>query len=62
MTGDWGLGTGDWDLKEIVEFVQKHDLWLIEDNCNALGSLLTLYQGQKTGTFRHIATVSSHKI
>ncbi|WP_096566974.1 DegT/DnrJ/EryC1/StrS family aminotransferase [Sphaerospermopsis kisseleviana] len=53
------MGTGDWDLKEIVEFVQKHDLWLIEDNCNALGSL---YQGQKTGTFRHIATVSSHKI
>ncbi|MFM6002209.1 MAG: DegT/DnrJ/EryC1/StrS family aminotransferase [Sphaerospermopsis kisseleviana] len=35
--------TGDWDLKEIVEFAQKHDLWLIEDNCDALGSL---YQGK----------------
>ncbi len=43
------------NLKEIVEFAQKHDLWLIEDNCDALGSL---YQGQKTGTFGHIATVS----
>ncbi len=43
------------NLKPIIEFAQKHNLWLIEDNCDALGSL---YQGQKTGTFGHIATAS----
>ena len=43
------------NLKAVVEFAQKHNLWLIEDNCDALGSL---YQGQKTGTFGHIATAS----
>ena len=26
------------DLKAVKEFCQKHNLWLIEDNCDALGS------------------------
>jgi CDP-6-deoxy-D-xylo-4-hexulose-3-dehydrase len=38
-----------------MELVKKHDLWLIEDNCDALGSL---YRGQLTGTFGHLATIS----
>ena len=43
------------DLKAIMAFAQKHDLWVIEDNCDAVGSL---YGGKKTGTFGHLATVS----
>ncbi|MEA5468204.1 lipopolysaccharide biosynthesis protein RfbH [Spirulina sp. 06S082] len=43
------------NLKEILEFAREHDLWLIEDNCDAVGSL---YEGQKTGTFGDISTVS----
>jgi CDP-4-dehydro-6-deoxyglucose reductase, E1 len=30
------------DLASVVGFCHKHDLWLIEDNCDALGSLYTL--------------------
>lgn len=43
------------DLQTIKEFCQKHNLWLIEDNCDALGSK---YQDQYTGTFGDIATSS----
>ena len=43
------------DLDVVAGFAQKHDLWLIEDNCDALGSI---YNGQKTGTFGHLATLS----
>jgi len=43
------------NLEQVMDFVQKHDLWLIEDNCDAVGST---YQGKKTGTFGHISTVS----
>lgn len=43
------------NLKEVQRFVKKHDLWLIEDNCDAVGSL---YNNQLTGTFGHLATVS----
>ena len=43
------------NLEAVMAFAKKHDLWVIEDNCDAVGSL---YQGQKTGTFGHIATVS----
>jgi CDP-6-deoxy-D-xylo-4-hexulose-3-dehydrase len=44
-----------WDLEAIGAIAKKHDLWLVEDCCDALGS--TLY-GQKTGTFGDIATLS----
>jgi CDP-6-deoxy-D-xylo-4-hexulose-3-dehydrase len=43
------------DLEAVTAVAKKHDLWLIEDNCDALGST---YNGRKTGTFGHLATVS----
>jgi len=43
------------DLDRVMSVVRKHNLWLIEDNCDALGSR---YNGQYTGTFGHIATLS----
>jgi CDP-6-deoxy-D-xylo-4-hexulose-3-dehydrase len=43
------------DLDVVCDLAKKHDLWLIEDNCDALGAL---YHGRLTGTFGHIATVS----
>lgn len=43
------------NLEAVMAFAQKHDLWVIEDNCDAVGSL---YAGEKTGTFGHLATVS----
>ena len=43
------------NLKEILEFCKKYNLWLIEDNCDALGSK---YNGQLTGTFGDIGTLS----
>ena len=43
------------DLDAITAFVRKHDLWLIEDCCDALGST---WKGRAVGTFGDIATVS----
>lgn len=43
------------NLDAVMEIVKKHDLWLIEDNCDALGSK---YNEKYTGTFGHIATFS----
>jgi len=43
------------NLKAIMEVVHDHDLWLIEDNCDALGAK---YDGKLTGTFGHVSTVS----
>jgi CDP-4-dehydro-6-deoxyglucose reductase, E1 len=43
------------DLDAVTEFARKHNLWLIEDCCDALGST---YRGRKVGTFGDIATVS----
>jgi len=43
------------DLDKVLEICEKYNLWLIEDNCDALGSK---YNGQYTGTFGHIATFS----
>ena len=47
------------DLAAVTEFCEKHGLWLIEDNCDALGSEYTL-KGKKikTGTAGHIGTSS----
>ncbi len=42
-------------LDTVMELVEKHNLWLIEDNCDALGSE---YDGKLTGTFGHLATCS----
>lgn len=43
------------NLKKIKELCEIHNLWLIEDNCDALGSK---YNGKYTGTFGDIATSS----
>jgi CDP-6-deoxy-D-xylo-4-hexulose-3-dehydrase len=43
------------DLDGVMELVREHDLYLIEDNCDALG---TTYRGCKTGAFGHLATQS----
>jgi CDP-6-deoxy-D-xylo-4-hexulose-3-dehydrase len=43
------------DLDAVTDFVKRHDLYLVEDNCDALG---TIYRGRRTGTFGHLATQS----
>lgn len=43
------------DVDAIKTFCRQHGLWLIEDNCDALGSK---YRGRYTGTFGDIATSS----
>lgn len=43
------------DLDAVSAFVRKHNLWLIEDCCDALGST---YKGRNVGTFGDVATVS----
>ncbi|MGA3171946.1 MAG: lipopolysaccharide biosynthesis protein RfbH [Chthoniobacteraceae bacterium] len=35
------------DLERIVTFCRKHDLWLIEDNCDSLGSTYTFSAGHE---------------
>jgi CDP-6-deoxy-D-xylo-4-hexulose-3-dehydrase len=43
------------NMDEIMKVVKRYDLWLIEDNCDSLGSK---YNGQYTGTFGHLSTCS----
>ncbi|MBR4144450.1 MAG: lipopolysaccharide biosynthesis protein RfbH [Lachnospiraceae bacterium] len=43
------------NIKAVKEFCTKHNLWLIEDNCDALG---TVYDGKYTGTWGDIGTSS----
>ena len=46
-------------LKEVKEFCDRHHLWLIEDNCDALGSKYTINGETKyTGTIGDIGTSS----
>ena len=42
-------------LDAVMALARKHNLWVIEDCCDALGSR---YKGQHVGTFGHIATCS----
>ena len=44
-----------YEVDKIAEFCQEKGLWLIEDNCDALGSE---YKNKKTGSFGHISTLS----
>lgn len=47
------------DLKEVSSFCKRHNLWLIEDNCDALGSEYTLDgETRLTGTIGDIGTSS----
>ena len=43
------------DVTAVKSFCERHGLWLIEDNCDALGSIA---QGKYTGTFGDIGTSS----
>ena len=47
------------DLRTIKEFCDKHNLWLVEDNCDALGGTYVLNgEEKKTGTIGDIGTSS----
>lgn len=47
------------DIKAVKEFCDRHNLWLIEDNCDALGSKYTIDGETKfTGTWGDIGTSS----
>ncbi len=43
------------DLDTVRSLCEEHGLWLIEDSCDALGSM---YDGQRTGSFGDTATCS----
>jgi CDP-6-deoxy-D-xylo-4-hexulose-3-dehydrase len=43
------------NLDAVTAFCEKHDLWLMEDCCDALGAT---YNGKHVGTFGDIATLS----
>lgn len=43
------------NLDIVMEVAKKHNLWVIEDDCDSLGAT---YRSQKTGTFGDLATVS----
>ena len=43
------------DLDTVQRLCKEHDLWLIEDSCDALGST---YRGKRTGSFGDTATLS----
>lgn len=44
-----------YDLDKILELCTRHNLWLIEDSCDALGAK---YKGKYAGTYGHIGTFS----
>ncbi|MEK5261947.1 lipopolysaccharide biosynthesis protein RfbH [Paenibacillus sp. FSL L8-0663] len=43
------------ELDRVMEIAEKYNLWVIEDNCDALGST---FNGKLTGTHGHIGTSS----
>jgi CDP-6-deoxy-D-xylo-4-hexulose-3-dehydrase len=43
------------NIVAVTAFAKRHNLWLIEDNCDALGST---FRGQMTGTCGDLATLS----
>lgn len=47
------------DLKAVKDFCDRYNLWLIEDNCDALGSRYTIDgESRLTGTIGDIGTSS----
>lgn len=47
------------NIKAVKEFCEKHNLWLVEDNCDALGSKYTIDgETRFTGTWGDIGTSS----
>lgn len=43
------------DMEPVMAFAREHDLYVLEDACDALGST---YDGKPVGTFGHLATLS----
>ena len=43
------------NIDAVMELANEHNLWVIEDNCDAFGST---YKGKKTGTYGHLSTIS----
>ena len=43
------------DIDAVMRLAEEHDLWVIEDNCDAFGSE---YKGKKTGSYAHLSTIS----
>lgn len=43
------------EIEKIVDFASENNIWVIEDNCDALGSI---HKGRYTGTFGDISTLS----
>jgi len=43
------------NLDKVLAIAKKHNLWLIEDDCDSLGAT---YNGKKTGSFGDLATLS----
>jgi CDP-6-deoxy-D-xylo-4-hexulose-3-dehydrase len=43
------------EIDEVIKLAEKNNLWIIEDNCDALGST---YKGKMTGTFGDVSTLS----
>ena len=43
------------NIEAVKKFCQENNLWFIEDNCDALGSI---YAGKRTGSFGDISTLS----
>jgi len=43
------------DLGEVMRVAEKHNLWVVEDCCDALGAT---YAGRNVGTFGHVGTLS----
>jgi CDP-6-deoxy-D-xylo-4-hexulose-3-dehydrase len=43
------------NLDAVLQLAKEHNLWLIEDNCDAFGSQ---YKEKYTGTFGHLSTIS----
>jgi CDP-4-dehydro-6-deoxyglucose reductase, E1 len=39
----------------VMQFAEEYNLWVIEDNCDAFGSI---YKDKKTGTIGHLSTIS----
>lgn len=43
------------DLEAVMKLANEHNLWVIEDNCDAFSSK---YKGKYTGTYGHLSTIS----
>ncbi len=43
------------DLDAVMQLAAEHDLWVVEDTCDAVGAR---YDGRPVGSFGHLATVS----